>query len=281
MVELNTAIVWFASLQIRDWLHSVPDQRHFRQRVHHTMCVLSISLELEYLSFSAEWLENTSLLRGTGSRPPSHCTEVSPLLCIIDTTATGCSEMLKFCYIAPHPRHTHTLTLPPNAKCKFKRESWYSAGNHPVFSLPPEKLWWLSWSPWKQHDSEGSLELLFKLNRSEKTPQSNPSGFLFSVLFGICGCVSVSTATLLMQTGCCLRLVYFLSFLSFSFFFFGRVILSLRVGCFTVLQRVLFSQWPYSVLFYSMHKTVFVYLSTSLLLLRTRLNECPSFSVLP
>lgn len=111
MVELNTAIVWFASLQIRDWLHSVPDQRHFRQRVHRTMCVLSISLKLEYLSFSAEWLENTSLLRGTGSRPPSHCTEVSPLLCIIDTTATGCSEMLKFCYIAPHPRHTHSRSL--------------------------------------------------------------------------------------------------------------------------------------------------------------------------
>lgn len=80
-----------------------------------TQCVY-YSSTLEYLSFSAEWLENTSLLRGNGSRPPSDCTEDSPLLCFIDTTATGCSEnKKKFCDIAPHPRYTHSLN-PPNAK---------------------------------------------------------------------------------------------------------------------------------------------------------------------
>lgn len=110
----------------------------------------------------------------------------------------------------------------------------------------------------------------------KKKKHNNPSEFPFSVLFGICGCLSLSTATLLMQTECCLRLVHFL-----FFSFLGCIILSLRVGCSTVLQRVLFSQWPYSILFYSMHTTVFVYLSMSLLLLWTRLNECPSFSVLP
>jgi len=49
----------------------------------------------------------------------------------------------------------------------------------PLFSLPLEKLWWLSWSPWKQHDSDGSQELLFKPNCLEK---KSPSEFLFSYL---------------------------------------------------------------------------------------------------
>lgn len=137
MVGLHTAIFWFASLHIRDWLHIVPVFHHRKislpalNKSHEqtsvtsgneftTQCVYySSTLKLEYLSFSAEWLENTSLLRGTGSRPPSHCTEDSPLLSIIDTTATGCSEMRKkFCYIASHPRHIHSLPL-PNAKCKI------------------------------------------------------------------------------------------------------------------------------------------------------------------
>lgn len=89
-----------------------------------TQCVYySSTLKLEYLSFSAEWLENTSLLRGSGSRPPSHCTEDFPLLCIIDTAATGCSEMIKFlCYIAPHPHHIHSLTLlMPSANLRENR----------------------------------------------------------------------------------------------------------------------------------------------------------------
>lgn len=140
-----------------------------------TQCVYySSTLKLEYLSFSAEWLENTSLLRGSGSRPPSHCTEDFPLLCIIDTAATGCSEMIKIFLFYSTPPPPHTLTDPPNAKCKFKRESCYFVRNHPLFSLPLEKLWRLSWSPWKQHDFEGSPELLFKLNCSQekKTKQT-------------------------------------------------------------------------------------------------------------
>lgn len=60
MVGLDTAISWRVSVQIRDWLQNAPvfhhrkkslpalnevtwtNQRHFRQRVHHTMCVLFI-----------------------------------------------------------------------------------------------------------------------------------------------------------------------------------------------------------------------------------------------
>lgn len=129
----------------------------------------------------------------------------------------------KFCDIAPHHRYTHSLN-PPNAKWKCKRESCYFVRNHlPVFISSRKKLWWLSWSPWKQHDSRGSWELLFKLICSEEQltppppPQNNLCGFLFSILFGICGCLSVSTATLLMQTECCLRLVHFLLY----FFFVG------------------------------------------------------------
>lgn len=114
---------------------------------------------------------------------------------------------------------------------------------------------------WKA--SENYFSSLTAQKNLKRKKQNNLSGFLFSVLFGICGCLSVSTVTSLMQTECCLRLVHVL------FFFGGSIIVSLCVGCFTVLQRVLFSQWPYSVLFYSMHKTVFVYLSMSLLLLWT------------
>lgn len=128
MVGLNSAIVWFASLQIRDRLHNVPvfhsrkislpalNKSHEQTSVTSgyvstTQCVYySSTLKLEYLSFSAEWLENTSLLGGTGSRPPSHCTEDSPLLCIIDTTATGCSWNDKvLLYSTPPPsHHTHS-----------------------------------------------------------------------------------------------------------------------------------------------------------------------------
>lgn len=172
--------------------------------------------------------------------------------------------MINFFLLYSTPPPPHTLTDPPNAKCKFKRESCYFVRNHPLFSLPLEELWRLSWSPWKQHDFEGSPELLFKLNcslkKTKKTNKSRTTQKSVLILFGICGGLSVSTATLLMQTECCLRLVHFLFFL-----FFWCIILSLRIGCSTVLQRVLFSQWPYSVLFYSMHKTVFVYLSMSLL----------------
>ncbi len=115
--------------------------------------------------------------------------------------------------------------------------------------------------------------------KKNKTNKSRTTQISVLILFGICGCLSVSTATLLMQTECCLRLVHFLFFL-----FFWCIILSLRIGCSTVLQRVLFSQWPYSVLFYSMHKTVFVYLSMSLLCCGhdlTNVHLClssPSFS---
>lgn len=131
---LDAAIFWFASLKIRDWLYNVPvfhhrkvslplNKSHEQTRVTSgngstTQCVYySSALKLEYLSFSAEWL-----LRGNGSHPLSHCTEDSPLLCITDTTATGCSEIIKFCYIAPHPHHVHSFTLLiPSANLREKR----------------------------------------------------------------------------------------------------------------------------------------------------------------
>lgn len=118
-------------------------------------------------------------------------------------------------FLHPH-HHTHTRSLThvmPSANIKENR-------NHPLFSLPLEKLCRLSWSPWKQHDLEGLWELLFKLNCSEKSKeekkQNNLSGFLFSILFGIRGCLSVSSVTSLMQTECCLRLVHVF------FFFWGK-----------------------------------------------------------
>lgn len=104
-----------------------------------TQCVYySSALQLDYLSFSAEWLENTSPLRGTGPRPPPHWTQDSPLVCIIDTTAAGCSETLKFCDIAPPPSTT-TLLMPSGNL----RESCYFVRNHPLFSSPVEKLRWV------------------------------------------------------------------------------------------------------------------------------------------
>lgn len=97
-------------------------------------------------------------------------------------------------YSTPPPLHTLTLLTPSPGL----RHSRYFVRSHPS---PLETFQWWSWSLWKQHDSGGSPELLFKLCCSKKKEKwNNPSEILLPVLFGICGCVLMSTATLLMQT---------------------------------------------------------------------------------
>lgn len=173
---------------------------------------------------------------------------------LLTQTATGCSEINKeFCYeyiYTAAPCHMY-LTAPRMPSASFKRESCHSVRSHPLFSLPLEKLRGLSWSPWQQHDSDGSWELLYKLNclEGKTTTTTTTKTQQPEILFYFIWHLSVmSLATLLMQTDVALDLyIFFLLF----FFFWGCIILSLHIGCVTILQHVLFSQWPYSILFYA------------------------------
>lgn len=146
------------------------------------------------------------------------------------TTATGCSERLWCCFIAlqplpPSPHPPRTLAHPPHAKCKFERESWHVVS---VFHLQLRSFGSWAGNPGKGMAPKSCIrELQQKPNPEQRSP-------FILIWFGNCGCLSLS-APLLMQTECCLRVVHFLFFC---------INLSLLVGCFTILQQILFSQWP-------------------------------------
>lgn len=86
------------------------------------------------------------------------------------------------------------------------------------------------------------LNCLGKNTTTQQPVRISILSFILTFVCHVNGCI-------INANRCCLRLVNFFSF-------FWCIILSLCIGCATVLQHVLFSQWPYSVLFYSMHKTV-------------------------
>lgn len=89
------------------------------------------------------------------------------------------------------------------------------------------------------------------LTAQKKTQQ--PLWIFSLFFFNICGCLSVSAATLLMQTECCLRLVLFFVFGMYNVMSLHWLLYSRNMFC--------CPQWPYSVLFYPMHKTVCVFIS--------------------
>lgn len=186
-----------------------------------------------------------SLLRGT-CLSPNFNTELKTL-----STFSALSTPLqlvavkfkKFGYTAPHHTHTHTTPLLPSAKfkritllcqkCFFCFGSCAGHRGNSMTRMDPEN-----------HLSSLTAEKNNNNNNNNRRPVwTSVLKFIWHSLPSV------------IVNGCVINANY-VALVLYIFFFFLCIILSLHVGCFTILQRVLFSQWPYSILFYSMHKTV-------------------------